>query len=48
MKKLIILIVIVAVVGGLWYWGSTRASLLEDPGKLAGRLIVCAAHGTPP
>ncbi|MHC4065682.1 MAG: HlyD family secretion protein, partial [Planctomycetota bacterium] len=35
MKKLIILIVIVAVVGGLWYWGSTRASLLEDPGKLA-------------
>ncbi|MHC4093697.1 MAG: hypothetical protein ACYSVY_26080, partial [Planctomycetota bacterium] len=35
MKKLIILIVIVAVIGGLWYWGSTRASLLEDPGKLA-------------
>lgn len=35
MKKLIILIVIVAAVGGLWYWGSTRASLLEDPGKLA-------------
>jgi len=35
MKKLIILIVIVAAVIGLWYWGSTRASLLEEPGKLA-------------
>ena len=35
MKKLIILIVIVAAVVGLWYWGSTRASLLEEPGKLA-------------
>ena len=35
MKKLITLIVIVAAVGGLWYWGSTRTSLLEEPGKLA-------------
>ncbi|MCP4248328.1 MAG: biotin/lipoyl-binding protein [bacterium] len=35
MKKLIILIIVIAAVGGLWYWGTTRASLLEDEGKLA-------------
>lgn len=35
MKKLIIFVVIVGAVGGLWYWGTTRASLLEDAGKLA-------------
>ena len=35
MKKAIILIVIVGVVVGLWYWGSTRSSLLEEAGRLA-------------
>ncbi len=35
MKKLIILIALAAVVGVLWYWGSTRRSLLEEEGKLA-------------
>ncbi len=35
MKKLIILIVLGVVVSGLWYWGSTRRSLLEEEGKLA-------------
>lgn len=35
MKKAIILIVVIVIVVGLWYWGSTRASLLEEEGKLA-------------
>jgi len=34
-KKLIIALLILGALVGLWYWGSTRGSLLEDPGKLA-------------
>jgi|GEM_PF-6281082 len=35
MKKLVILIVIVAVIGGLWYWATKGTSILEEEGKLA-------------